>query len=144
MKKSLVLFLVAGLCAAFGQGQRKGGGAAPNTLTAAEQKDGWELLFDGQTLGKWTVTPQLEQVWKVVDGAIKCDSNAGPGGTMLSNEDFANFVLKVEFRAHPDINSGVMLRNPRPRPVAAGEKKKGGGGQGYELQIRDKIGRAHV
>jgi len=137
MKRLLVLFLVAGLCTTWAQGKKKGMGAAPNTLTAQEQKDGWELLFDGKSLDKWNVSPELAKVWSVVDGTIKCDSSAA-GGTMLTKEDFSDFILRAEFRANPDINSGIMLRNPRPRPVVAGEKKKGGGGQGYEVQIRDK------
>ena len=66
-------------------------------------------------------------------GAIKTDSS-GAGGTLLTKSDYANFVLKAEFRANPNVNSGIMLRNPRPRPPAA----DAGGGQGYELQIRDK------
>ena len=137
MKRLLVLFLVAGLCTTWAQGKKKGMGAAPNTLTAQEQKDGWELLFDGTSLDKWSVTPELAKVWSVQNGAIKCDSSAA-GGTLLSKEDYADFTVKAEFRANPDVNSGIMLRNPRPRPVVAGEKKKGGGGQGYEVQIRDK------
>jgi 3-keto-disaccharide hydrolase len=45
----------------------------------------------------------------------------------LTKEDFANFVLKAEFRAHPAVNSALMLRQGRPQPA------------GYELQIRDKL-----
>jgi len=136
MKRSLVLFLVVGLSVMWAQGKKKGMGGAPNTLTAQEQKDGWELLFDGNSMDKWDVTPALAKVWSVVNGTIKCDSSAA-GGTLLTKEDFADFVVRAEFRANPDINSGIMLRNPRPRPVTAGEKKSGGG-QGYEVQIRDK------
>src|SRR5687768_4003327 len=110
-----------------------------NALTAQEQKEGWILLFDGKTLDKWNVTPALAKVWKVSDGAIKADLSDA-GGTMLTKDTFDNFVLKVEFRAHPDINSGIILRSPAPRPApAAGEKPTPDpGGPGYELQIRDR------
>ncbi|HTG89112.1 MAG TPA: DUF1080 domain-containing protein [Vicinamibacterales bacterium] len=118
-------------------GNRASGHA--NMLTAQEQKEGWMLLFDGKTLDKWNVTPELAKVWKVVDGTIKADMS-GAGGTMLTKDSFDNFALKVEFRAHPDINSGIMLRNPPPRPAPApGEKPAPpAGGPGYELQIRDR------
>jgi 3-keto-disaccharide hydrolase len=111
----------------------------PNTLTAQEQKEGWVLLFDGKTLDKWNVTPELAKVWKVVDGTIKADLS-GDGGTMYTKESFDNFALKVEFRAHPDINSGIILRQPPPQPAPApGEKPaRPAGGPGYELQIRDR------
>ena len=112
-------------------GNRAGG--RPNTLTDQEKKDGWVLLFDGKTLDQFNVTPNLAKVFNVVDGAIKTDAKAG-GGTMYTKEKFSNFILKAEFRAHPDINSGIILR--QPDPVARGEKPVGG--SGYELQIRDR------
>ncbi len=115
------------------------GAGQPNTLTSQEQQEGWILLFDGKSLDKWNVTPALAKVFKVVDGAIKADLSDA-GGTLLSKDTFDNFVLKVEFRAHPDINSGIILRSPPPRtPAAPGEKPTPApGGPGYELQIRDR------
>lgn len=104
-----------------------------NVLTSEEKKQGWILLFDGKTLDQFNVTPQLAKVWHVVDGAIKSDAKGG-GGTMYTKQEFSNFQLKAEFRAHPDINSGIILRQPPAPP--AGEKPAGG--PGYELQIRDR------
>ncbi len=135
MKRILLAFLFLGLCAGWSQSKK----AAPNTLTAEEKQQGFELLFDGKSLDKFDVRPGQEKIFLVVDGAIKTDSQ-GAGSTLLTKEDYANFILKAEFRANPDVNSGIMLRNPRPRPPApdAKGKKGGGGGQGYELQIRDR------
>ena len=102
-----------------------------NSLTGKEKAEGWKLLFDGKSLDQWDLSTSLKAEWKAVDGTIVTDSKQG--GTLLSKEDFANFELKVEFRTTDNVNSGVMLRNPRPDA-----NKKGGGGQGYEVQIRDK------
>ena len=99
---------------------------APNTLTAAEQKDGFELLFDGKSLDKFIVPADQVKVWRVVDGVIR-NEQAAPGATILTKEDFGNFVIRAEFRAHPAVNSALMLRQGRPQPA------------GYELQIRDKV-----
>ncbi len=93
-------------------------GGHANALSSQEQKEGWMLLFDGKTWDKWTVTPALAKVYKVADGAIKADLSDA-GGTMLTKDTFDNFVLKVEVRAHPDINSGIILRSPAPRPAPA-------------------------
>ena len=101
-------------------------GGTPNTLTPAEQKEGYELLFDGQTLSKFTVPAGQEKVWRVVNGVIR-NEQAAPGQTILTKEDFADFAIKAEFRAHPAVNSALMLRQGRPQPA------------GYELQIRDKL-----
>lgn len=101
-------------------------GAQPNTLSAAEQKDGFELLFDGKTLDKFIVPADQAKVWRVVNGVIRNEQTV-PGATLLTKEDFANFVIRAEFRAHPGVNSALMLRQGRPQPA------------GYELQIRDKV-----
>ena len=102
------------------------GQGTTNTLTAAEQKEGYELLFDGKTLDKFIVPAGQEKVWRVVNGVIR-NEQANPGATILTKEDFDNFVIKAEFRAHPNVNSALMLRQGRPQPA------------GYELQIRDKV-----
>ena len=101
-------------------------GTKPNTLTAAEQKEGFELLFDGDRLDKFIVPADQVKVWRVVNGVIR-NEQAAPGATILTKEDFGNFVLRAEFRAHPGVNSALMLRSGRPQPA------------GYELQIRDKL-----
>jgi hypothetical protein len=100
--------------------------ATTNSLTADEQKGGFELLFDGTTLGKFVVPAGEEKVWRVVNGVIR-NEQAAPGATLLTKDDFTNFVLRAEFRAHPGVNSALMLRQGRPQPA------------GYELQIRDKV-----
>ncbi len=101
-------------------------GGTANTLTPAEQKDGFELLFDGKSLDKFIVPADQVKVWRVVNGVIR-NEQAMPGATILTKEDFGNFVIKAEFRAHPNVNSALMLRQGRPQPA------------GYELQIRDKV-----
>ena len=101
-------------------------GGAQNTLTAAEQKEGFELLFDGKSLDRFVVPPDQTKVWRVVNGVIRNEQTA-PGATILTREEFGDFVVKAEFRAHPGVNSAFTLRQGRPQPA------------GYELQIRDKV-----
>ncbi len=139
MKRALMLAAASTVWLSASVWAQNGAAGHANMLTPQEQKEGWVLLFDGKTLDKWNVTPELAKVWKVVDGTIKADLSDA-GGTMLTKESFDNFALKVEFRAHPDINSGIMLRNPPPRPAPPpGEKPTPApGGPGYELQIRDR------
>ncbi|HTM12783.1 MAG TPA: DUF1080 domain-containing protein [Bryobacteraceae bacterium] len=126
MKRIVVALAVMAVCAAIAISA-----GMPNTLTGKEKSEGWKLLFDGKSLDQWDLSTSPKAQWKVVDGAIVTDSTQG--GTLLSKEDFANFELKVEFRTTDNVNSGVMLRNPRPDA-----SKKGGGAEGYEVQIRDK------
>jgi hypothetical protein len=129
------LLLGVGCCVGWAQSQ-----TAANRLTAEEQKEGFALLFDGKSLQGWDVRPGQETVWRVRDGVIENDSSK-PGATLLTNEDFTNFVLRAEFRAHPEVNSGFMLRQRRPGPDGAlpAAVTTVAGSAGYELQIRDKI-----
>jgi hypothetical protein len=129
MKHTVVLLLAIATTAVWAQTN----GGTPNTLTPQERTDGFELLFDGKSLDKFDVPASQEKVWRVVGGVIRNES-ASPGATILTKEEFANYVLRAEFRAHPRVNSAIMLRQGRPQPQAPGT-----GAQGYELQIRDKV-----
>jgi len=119
-----ILLLIGLVIAALPAAARQA--TAPNTLTPAEQKEGFELLFDGKSLDPFIVPADQTKVWRVVNGVIR-NEQAAPGATILTKEDFGNFVVRAEFRAHPGVNSALMLRQGRPQPA------------GYELQIRDKL-----
>ena len=129
MKHTIVLLMVMASTAVWAQTNA----GTPNTLTPQERTDGFELLFDGKSLDKFDVPATQEKVWRVVGGVIRNES-ASPGATILTKEEFANYVLRAEFRAHPRVNSAIMLRQGRPQPQVPAA-----GAQGYELQIRDKV-----
>jgi 3-keto-disaccharide hydrolase len=94
----------------------------PNTLSPQERKQGWVLLWDGKTLNGWESRSGAE--WKIVDGAILTDSPKG--GTLLTVDEYSDFILSAEFRTTADINAGIYLRLSREQRLSA-----------YELQIRD-------
>jgi len=88
-------------------------GASPgqtvtNQLTSQELRDGWVLLFDGASLFGWSSSTQAN--WKAADGTLS--ASEGESGLLVSNSQFADYVLKVDFRAGPGTNSGVFLRTP--------------------------------
>ena len=80
-----------------------------NQLSDAEKKDGWKLLFDGQTINGWHNFKKKGPVegWKAIDGALV---RFGQGGDLVTDESFDNFELKLEWRISPAGNSGVMFR----------------------------------
>ncbi|MBS0210314.1 MAG: DUF1080 domain-containing protein [Planctomycetes bacterium] len=80
----------------------------PNKLSAAELADGWILLFDGESDYGWTATSKAN--WRVADGAMSVSE--GEGGFLTTTSDFGDYVLRVDFRAGLDTNSGVFLRTP--------------------------------
>lgn len=80
----------------------------PNSLTPKEISDGWILLFDGETDFGWKAANRAD--WKVSDGVISVSE--GEQGLLCTTSEFADYLLKVDFRAGRQTNSGVFLRTP--------------------------------
>src|SRR5690348_16836178 len=68
-----------------------------NTLTDFEKSAGWRLLFDGKTTTGWRSygKPTLSDGWKVQDGAL---TRVGAGGDIISNDQFGNFELTLDWK----------------------------------------------
>jgi hypothetical protein len=83
--------------------------AAQNTLTQAEQSAGWRLLFDGRTTAGWRDygKPALSDGWVVQDGAL---TRTGAGGDIITNDEFKNFELSIDWKIEPGGNSGIFYR----------------------------------
>ena len=81
-----------------------------NTLTAAEKKAGWRLLFDGRTTDGWRgfKAPAPDPGWHVVGGALSPDPKASQD--IMTKEMFGDFELAFEWKIGPKGNSGVMYR----------------------------------
>ena len=88
-----------------------------NTLTDEQKADGWQLLFDGQSLDGWHQYggKPVGSAWKVADGTlyldttVKVDWQIKDGGDIVRNEEFENFHLKLEWKIAKDGNSGIMF-----------------------------------
>jgi hypothetical protein len=91
------------------------GAMAHNTLTGAEKKAGWSLLFDGQTLQGWRLYggAPITSGWKVIDGTI---TRAERGGRdIITEQQFGDFELSLDWRLQPEGpagNSGIFYRAP--------------------------------
>jgi hypothetical protein len=83
--------------------------AADNTLTRAEKKAGWTLLFDGKTTDGWRAFKQTEigPGWKVENGVLFPDPKVAKD--IVTKGDYANFELSFEWRISKGGNSGVMF-----------------------------------
>ncbi len=111
MKKiSLVLSLLVAFSISYAQ---KG----DNTLSKKEKKEGWILLFDGQSTDHWRGYGKQEfpKGWIIEDGALKCngsgrgEAGAKDGGDIISKEQFQNFELALEWKISEGGNSGIFI-----------------------------------
>ena len=65
-------------------------------VTAAGNEEGFVSLFDGKTLDGWVGSVDG---YEVIDGAIACIPDKG--GNLYTKDEYANFVLRFEFRLPP-------------------------------------------
>lgn len=82
---------------------------AENTLTPQEANDGWQLLFDGSSLSGWS-SPFDDHGWVVDDGCIACLNPVGRKRNLYSDAQYEDFIIKLEYRIDPEVNSGLFLR----------------------------------
>ncbi len=79
-----------------------------NTLTAAEKKNGWVLLFNGVGTTGWT-TPGGKPVpagWVVENGTLTAKKGA-KGGDIVSVNQYTDFELTLDYNLESEGNSGV-------------------------------------
>ncbi len=83
--------------------------APDNTLSAAEKKAGWKLLFDGKTIDAWRGYQQTEMPpeWMVVDGTI---TKAKTTNDIVTKEQFGDFELSIDWKIALRGNSGIFYR----------------------------------
>jgi hypothetical protein len=86
------------------------------TTTANQSTDEWTKLFDGVSTAGWhkygsNVAPSA---WKIADSALYLDTSGRQGGQMnggdlVSDEEFENFHLKLEWKIAGGGNSGIIF-----------------------------------
>jgi hypothetical protein len=78
-----------------------------NGRLAAVDADKFESIFNGNDLNGWVGATDNYQV---VDGAIGCKQ--GNGGNLLTEKEYGNFVVRLEFQLPPGGNNGLAIRAP--------------------------------
>lgn len=111
-----------------------------NTLTPEEVRDGWRLLWDGQTTNGWRgakIADFPAKGWKIENGVLKVLSSDGKeaanGGDIVTTRTYRNFILSVDFKITPGANSGIKYF------VDPDMNKGEGSAIGCEFQILDDV-----
>jgi hypothetical protein len=86
--------------------------SSDNTLSKEQQAAGWQLLFDGKTLDRWS-TKSGFATYKVDNAAIVGTTIKGSPNTFLcSDGKYADFELTFEVKYDGEFfNSGVQIRS---------------------------------
>jgi hypothetical protein len=88
-----------------------------NKLTEKEKADGWKLLFDGTSATGWHTygQPSASKAWSIHDGAFYLDAEAekklpdSEHGDLVTNDEYENFDLKLDWKIGVKGNSGVIF-----------------------------------
>jgi hypothetical protein len=118
-----------------------------NTLSDAEKREGWKLLFDGKTLNGWrgyfeTVDPS--KGWSIEAGCFKNSKGNGRprsgGGDLMTTELFDNFDFRFEWSMPAGGNSGVyyLFQERQDKPgIGMYMGDDGRSPVGFEYQLLD-------
>jgi HEAT repeat protein len=100
-------------------------GSATFQLSAEEKEAGFEVLFDGSHLDKWTGN---KTDYVVENGNIVIYPDRGGSGNLFTEKEFDDFNFRFEFKLTPGANNGLGIRAPLTGDAAY---------VGMELQILD-------
>lgn len=106
------------------------------TLAPALPASASKSLFNGHDFSGWRRAGN--GLWTVEDGAIVARFDpAKPGpGYLFTNDEYADFDLRLEFWISPKGNSGVFIRQPwRDFGTAGDDRPAHSPGDGVEVQI---------
>lgn len=109
-----------------------------NQLIAEDKKSNWEMLWDGETTNGWRgakLDHFPEKGWVIENGELTVLSTGGgeseAGGDIVTDKQYDNFELKLEFKITEGANSGIKYY------VNTDLNKGEGSSIGLEFQILD-------
>jgi hypothetical protein len=113
--------------------------AEPNQLTEAERREGWVLLFDGQTSAGWleiTGKPFPANCWAIEDRSLKALVRTDGFQDIRTTATFDSFDLRFDWKMLKDGNSGVkyFIQKVDEWTNATGRQARA---RGFEYQLAD-------
>lgn len=113
----------------------------PNLSADDPDASGWKPLFNGKDLDGW-VQRGGKAMYRVEDKQIVGSSVPNTSNSFLcTKRDYADFILELEFKVDPKLNSGVQIRShcfDEKKTVDANGKKiniPAGRVHGYQVEI---------
>ncbi|MBN1492382.1 MAG: DUF1080 domain-containing protein [Phycisphaerae bacterium] len=97
-------------------------------LGCSGQTDGFTPLFNGQDLQGWTEIGS-SSAWSVEAGVLRCNGQHEDYAWLCTDRKYCDFVLSLDWRLGPNVNSGVFCRVPQHEGRASM--------LGFEIQVAD-------
>jgi hypothetical protein len=76
----------------------------------------WTTLVDG-TRGMENFNAVGDAQWQASDGAIQASAGGKDPGYLVTKASYKDFMLRAEFWASPDANSGIFMRCQEPNRI---------------------------
>jgi hypothetical protein len=111
-------------------------------IQTAHAQKGFKPIFDGKTTTGWHNYGKttVGSAWKIEDGVLHFDPAAakdGQGGDLVTDSEYTNFHLKLEWKVAPKANSGIIFYiKEDPKKYSATYST------GLEMQVLDNDGHA--
>ncbi|WP_342330528.1 DUF1080 domain-containing protein [Pedobacter sp. FW305-3-2-15-E-R2A2] len=87
--------------------------AVIGSATAQSGKKGFTKLFDGKSTTGWHTYGQTTagSKWQVEDGTLHFVPKSGRegGGDLVTDKEYSNFHLKIDWKVAPKANSGIIF-----------------------------------
>ena len=120
MKKILLVIAVVGIIACNNETSTTADtkdSTNATTMSDSSNNEGWVDLFDGQSTRGWHKFGDsvVGSAWKIENGTLwldpsnKKDGKIVGGGDIVTDEEYENFHLKVDWKVDTGANSGIMF-----------------------------------
>jgi hypothetical protein len=105
-----------------------------NSLSKKEKKQGWVLLFDGETMTGWKNYKSREaEGWAVLNGELYCkETGVTKRADLITVNKYENYELQIDWKISAKHNSGIIYM--------ATEDNNASYESGPEYQLIDDLG----
>jgi len=111
MKKIVVLFLLTGALGCTTSKKDSEDQTTEESATTTTDQEQWTSLFNGEDLSGWEVLGGDANFY-VEDGMIVGLTEEDlPNCFLATTSEYSDFILEVDFKIDPNINSGVQIRS---------------------------------
>jgi hypothetical protein len=93
-------------------------------LKSSRDETGFEPLLNGKDLTGWI---GATDAYEVVEGELR--AKPGAHGALLTEEEYDNFIVRMEFQLPPGGNNGLAIRTPKDTTDPSSD--------GIEIQVLD-------